>query len=63
MGTGQLLVFGIATEIAFTLIGFYWVRDMLRALAIGIDARFTNVDRELQRVARGSRMTEAESEV
>ncbi len=54
MGTCELLVFGVATEIAFTLIGFYWVRDMLRALAIGIDERFANVDRELQRVGRGT---------
>jgi hypothetical protein len=54
MGTCELLVFAVATEIAFTLIGFYWVRDMLKALAIGIDARFANVDQELQRVTRGS---------
>jgi hypothetical protein len=54
MGTCELLVFGVATEIAFTLIGFYWVRDMLKALAIGIDERFGNVDRELQRVGRGT---------
>jgi hypothetical protein len=54
MGTCELLVFGVAVEIAFTLIGFYWVRDMLKALAIGIDARFANVGRQLERVSRGS---------
>lgn len=53
MGTHYLILFGSMLEIVITLLGFRWMRDMLKALAIGIDARFANVDRELQRMTRG----------
>ncbi len=48
MGT-HLILFGRATEIALTLIGFCWERDMLKALAIGIDERFAQAHCEMQR--------------